>query len=128
VQVWCKKALRPSRLDPKSLIFNRWEVVQLVGLQTLDLAILVRVQASQPNLFNNLQPLPTGGNPCGNNLGTSELTRQHLFFEPRNRIPLRFFHRLNLIRKGGLRGARVSYDIPPRIPLCQSEMTDRKSN
>ncbi len=26
----------------------RWEVVQLVGLQTLDLAILVRVQASQP--------------------------------------------------------------------------------
>jgi hypothetical protein len=25
-------------------------------------------------------------------------------------------------------GARVSYDIPPRIPLCQSEMTDRKSN
>ena len=28
-----------------------WEVVQLVGLQTLDLAILVRVQASQPNLF-----------------------------------------------------------------------------
>ena len=26
-----------------------WEVVQLVGLQTLDLAILVRVQASQPN-------------------------------------------------------------------------------
>ena len=25
-----------------------WEVVQLVGLQTLDLAILVRVQASQP--------------------------------------------------------------------------------
>ena len=27
----------------------RWEVVQLVGLQTLDLAILVRVQASQPN-------------------------------------------------------------------------------
>jgi hypothetical protein len=27
-----------------------WEVVQLVGLQTLDLAILVRVQASQPTL------------------------------------------------------------------------------
>jgi hypothetical protein len=26
----------------------RWEVVQLVGLQTLTLAILVRVQASQP--------------------------------------------------------------------------------
>jgi hypothetical protein len=26
----------------------RWEVVQSVGLQTLDLAILVRVQASQP--------------------------------------------------------------------------------
>ena len=24
-------------------------------------------------------------------------------------------------------GARVSYDIP-RIPLCQSKMTDRKSN
>ena len=31
-----------------------WEVVQLVGLQTLDLAILVRVQASQPN-FNTSQ-------------------------------------------------------------------------
>jgi hypothetical protein len=27
-----------------------WEVVQLVGLQILDLAILVRVQASQPIL------------------------------------------------------------------------------
>src|SRR5579883_1340624 len=27
-----------------------WEVVQLVGLQTLDLAILVRVQASQPKV------------------------------------------------------------------------------
>jgi hypothetical protein len=26
-----------------------WEIVQLVGLQTLDLAILVRVQVSQPN-------------------------------------------------------------------------------
>ena len=26
-----------------------WEVVQSVGLQTLNLAILVRVQASQPN-------------------------------------------------------------------------------
>jgi hypothetical protein len=25
-----------------------WEIVQLVGLQTLDLAILVRVQVSQP--------------------------------------------------------------------------------
>jgi hypothetical protein len=31
---------------------SRWEVVQLVGLQTLDLAILVRVQASQPTLVN----------------------------------------------------------------------------
>ena len=29
-----------------------WEVVQLVGLQTLTLAILVRVQASQPNFFS----------------------------------------------------------------------------
>jgi hypothetical protein len=29
--------------------FHGWEVVQLVGLQTLNLAILVRVQASQPN-------------------------------------------------------------------------------
>jgi hypothetical protein len=29
----------------------RWEVVQLVGLQTLTLAILVRVQASQPILL-----------------------------------------------------------------------------
>ena len=33
----------PSRGEP-----HGWEVVQLVGLQTLDLAILVRVQASQP--------------------------------------------------------------------------------
>jgi hypothetical protein len=32
-----------------------WEIVQLVGLQTLDLAILVRVQVSQPNLLNQLQ-------------------------------------------------------------------------
>jgi hypothetical protein len=31
--------------------FPGWEVVQLVGLQTLDLAILVRVQASQPILL-----------------------------------------------------------------------------
>jgi hypothetical protein len=29
-----------------------WEIVQLVGLQTLDLAILVRVQVSQPNQIN----------------------------------------------------------------------------
>jgi hypothetical protein len=29
-----------------------WEIVQLVGLQTLDLAILVRVQVSQPILVN----------------------------------------------------------------------------
>ncbi len=29
-----------------------WEVVQSVGLQTLDLAILVRVQASQPKFFS----------------------------------------------------------------------------
>jgi hypothetical protein len=28
---------------------NCWEVVQLAGLQILNLAILVRVQASQPN-------------------------------------------------------------------------------
>ena len=28
---------------------NGWEIVQLVGLQTLNLAILVRVQVSQPN-------------------------------------------------------------------------------
>ncbi len=28
-----------------------WEIVQLVGLQTLNLAILVRVQVSQPNFF-----------------------------------------------------------------------------
>jgi hypothetical protein len=30
---------------------NGWEIVQLVGLQTLNLAILVRVQVSQPNFF-----------------------------------------------------------------------------
>jgi hypothetical protein len=28
-----------------------WEVVQLAGLQILNLTILVRVQASQPKLF-----------------------------------------------------------------------------
>jgi hypothetical protein len=32
-----------------------WEIVQLVGLQTLDLAILVRVQVSQPNYSNGLR-------------------------------------------------------------------------
>jgi hypothetical protein len=42
-----ERALRP-RLHRSSL---GWEVVQLVGLQTLNLAILVRVQASQPNIF-----------------------------------------------------------------------------
>jgi hypothetical protein len=36
-----------------ALVFNNWEVVQLVGLQILDLAILVRVQASQPILSLN---------------------------------------------------------------------------
>ena len=34
-----------------------WEVVQLVGLQTLDLAILVRVQASQPNSHRQCPPV-----------------------------------------------------------------------
>ena len=38
---------RCSHAVIKCPVFN-WEVVQLVGLQTLDLAILVRVQASQP--------------------------------------------------------------------------------
>ncbi len=37
-----------------------WEVVQLVGLQTLDLAILVRVQASQPIFL--LLPKTSSGN------------------------------------------------------------------
>ena len=40
-----------------------WEVVQLVGLQTLDLAILVRVQASQPKppfRFRGERPGPSG--------------------------------------------------------------------
>jgi hypothetical protein len=32
---------------------NGWEIVQLVGLQTLNLAILVRVQVSQPNFFSS---------------------------------------------------------------------------
>jgi hypothetical protein len=35
----------------------RWEVVQLVGLQTLTLAILVRVQASQPILVSGYKSL-----------------------------------------------------------------------
>jgi hypothetical protein len=41
----------PRRNVDKFFLFNCWEVVQSVGLQTLDLAILVRVQASQP-IFN----------------------------------------------------------------------------
>jgi len=35
--------------------------IMLDFFQTLDLAILVRVQASQPNLFNNLARLPSHG-------------------------------------------------------------------
>lgn len=31
-----------------------WEIVQLVGLQTLDLAILVRVQVSQPRFLHTV--------------------------------------------------------------------------
>src|SRR5205823_8003199 len=42
---------RLSRGEP-----HGWEVVQLVGLQTLDLAILVRVQASQPNFSMSVGP------------------------------------------------------------------------
>src|SRR6266436_2343681 len=34
-----------------------WEIVQLVGLQTLDLAILVRVQVSQPTISLNRRSL-----------------------------------------------------------------------
>ena len=47
----------------------RWEVVQLVGLQTLDLAILVRVQASQPN---HLLCIGTQIDPGGVALGRLE--------------------------------------------------------
>jgi hypothetical protein len=40
-----------------------WEVVQLVGLQTLTLAILVRVQASQPNMCLKMTSVPSGISP-----------------------------------------------------------------
>ena len=46
--------LSPHRSDREAVNPNDWEVVQSVGLQTLDLAILVRVQASQPILINGL--------------------------------------------------------------------------
>ena len=46
--------LFPHRSDREAVNPNCWEVVQSVGLQTLDLAILVRVQASQPT-FKKLQ-------------------------------------------------------------------------
>ena len=36
------------KLYCKSIVYTGWEVVQLVGHQTLTLGILVRVQASQP--------------------------------------------------------------------------------
>src|SRR5947209_2713844 len=45
---WSVHVRRPSSRP------NGWEVVQSVGLQTLDLAILVRVQASQPIMRPNL--------------------------------------------------------------------------
>ena len=49
----CRLALLTQNFKPwhdvDPTFSNDWEVVQLVGLQTLDLAILVRVQASQPN-------------------------------------------------------------------------------
>ena len=56
-----------------------WEVVQLVGLQTLDLAILVRVQASQPN----------------NSLNRRHLTVQNPFL-----VGLRFGLRLSKFGQG----------------------------
>jgi hypothetical protein len=48
-----ERALR-RRLHRSSL---GWEVVQLVGLQTLNLAILVRVQASQPKYLPSMDLL-----------------------------------------------------------------------
>src|SRR6202163_322505 len=51
----------PAQPDVSRFLFipPGWEVVQLVGLQTLNLAILVRVQASQPILTPELLPGPT---------------------------------------------------------------------
>jgi hypothetical protein len=54
-----ERALR-HRLQRSSL---GWEVVQLVGLQTLTLAILVRVQASQPNMCLKMTSVPLGISP-----------------------------------------------------------------
>jgi hypothetical protein len=49
----------------------------LVGLQTLDLAILVRVQASQPNLFNYLAFSPSA---LGRNWGASSVLSQIIIY------------------------------------------------
>ncbi len=54
-----ERALR-HRLQRSSL---GWEVVQLVGLQTLTLAILVRVQASQPNMCVQMTSVPSWHKP-----------------------------------------------------------------
>ena len=55
-----------------------WEVVQLVGLQTLTLAILVRVQASQPNMCLKMTSVsswhkPRDGFPLNYIIGDAEL-------------------------------------------------------
>jgi hypothetical protein len=47
VELRQERAIRGRNSDSSPI---GWEVVQLVGLQTLNLAILVRVQASQPIL------------------------------------------------------------------------------
>ena len=65
-----------------SSVFSCWEIVQLVGLQTLNLAILVRVQVSQP-IFSMTQRRPFL--KLGN-------IWEHYCFELGNCIPLRLFH------------------------------------
>jgi hypothetical protein len=53
----------------------RWEVVQLVGLQTLTLAILVRVQASQPIFcFQRLTAGTLHNRVSGRRVGTQSHT------------------------------------------------------
>jgi hypothetical protein len=93
-----------------------WEVVQLVGLQTLDLAILVRVQASQPIFSMNYRRLFL---KLGN-------IWKHYLFELRNRTSLRFLYRLCVERQRSMR-RRVAENLlscPHRFP----HLAERRCN
>jgi hypothetical protein len=77
-----------------------WEVVQLVGLQTLNLAILVRVQASQPNMFNHLAgPVLRRSRQLGTTGKKLVSRRHHFLLQPPDRTALRLVHRLDVVRQ-----------------------------